>query len=220
MVKISQFATSAPAAPKPSQFVFAKGASVSAAVKGPPPSFFASTACTPRTSEFCNQFRQFQTPPPHPQPQFQTPPPPKIPTVPTPAPLAAAAPTPATPTIHPPSFALSSALLKRASAGITRLPFVKHYINYLPGPWSPRWSPDFCVLNYYTKRDDFLSAHSDPVQAIGPWALVAGLTLGASRVFRMKPVAEVWVEYDEVGIVGMVPSDDCRGRRCGWSTTT
>lgn len=40
-------------------------------------------------------------------------------------------------------------------------------------------------------KDDFLGAHSDPVETIGPWAIIASVTFGAARQFRMKPVAPI-----------------------------
>merc|ERR1711963_71631 len=43
-----------------------------------------------------------------------------------------------------------------------------------------RWEPNCCVANFYKDENDFLGAHSDPVQSIGPWAVVASLTFGAA----------------------------------------
>ncbi len=83
--------------------------------------------------------------------------------------------------------------LERAAAG-ANLSTIKHFGQYIPGPGAPMWKPDFCVCNYYTAKSDFLGAHSDPVQSIGPWALVAAFTLGASRQFKMKPVNYVEIE--------------------------
>lgn len=40
-------------------------------------------------------------------------------------------------------------------------------------------------------KEDFLGAHSDPVETIGPWAIIASMTFGAARHFRMKPVAPI-----------------------------
>ena len=40
-------------------------------------------------------------------------------------------------------------------------------------------------------KEDFLGAHSDPVETIGPWAIIASVTFGAARHFRMKPVAPI-----------------------------
>lgn len=54
-----------------------------------------------------------------------------------------------------------------------------------------RWEPNYCVANYYADESNFLGAHSDPVESIGPWAIVASLTFGAARNFRMKPVGTV-----------------------------
>lgn len=53
------------------------------------------------------------------------------------------------------------------------------------------WEPNYVVANYYADEGDFLGAHSDPVASIGPWAIVASLTFGAARQFRMKPVGTV-----------------------------
>merc|ERR1712137_1061307 len=53
------------------------------------------------------------------------------------------------------------------------------------------WVPSYCIGNFYSDADDFLGAHSDPVESIGPWAIVASLTFGAARQFRMKPVGTV-----------------------------
>ncbi|CAD7948356.1 unnamed protein product [Amoebophrya sp. A120] len=87
--------------------------------------------------------------------------------------------------------------LQRAAAG-ANLSTIKHFGQYIPGPGAPMWKPDFCVCNYYTAKSDFLGAHSDPVQSIGPWALVAAFTLGASRQFKMKPVNYVEIETTPV----------------------
>merc|ERR1719217_1575007 len=54
-----------------------------------------------------------------------------------------------------------------------------------------RWIPNYCVMNYYVDENDFLGAHSDPVNGIGPWATVAFVTLGAARQFRMSPVGTI-----------------------------
>lgn len=54
-----------------------------------------------------------------------------------------------------------------------------------------RWEPNYVVANFYADEGDFLGAHSDPVQSIGPWAIIASLTFGASRQFRMKPVGTI-----------------------------
>ncbi|CAK0909866.1 unnamed protein product [Prorocentrum cordatum] len=54
-----------------------------------------------------------------------------------------------------------------------------------------RWEPNYAVGNLYVDAGDFLGAHSDPVESIGPWAIVGSFTLGAARQFRMKPVGTV-----------------------------
>lgn len=62
-----------------------------------------------------------------------------------------------------------------------------------------RWEPNFCVANLYRDQEDFLGAHSDPVELIGPWAIVASVTFGAARQFRMKPVAQIATEREGGG---------------------
>ena len=61
--------------------------------------------------------------------------------------------------------------------------------SYAMKAW--RWEPNFCVANLYRDPEDFLGAHSDPVETIGPWAIIASVTFGAARHFRMKPVAPI-----------------------------
>lgn len=61
-----------------------------------------------------------------------------------------------------------------------------------------RWEPNYVVANLYVDGDDFLGAHSDPVGSIGPFAIVASLTLGAARQFRMKPVGSVFADKGRV----------------------
>jgi len=57
------------------------------------------------------------------------------------------------------------------------------------------------VANLYKDEGDFLGAHSDPVESIGPWAVVASFTLGAARQFRMKPVGTIRVRAEGGGRV-------------------
>jgi len=64
-----------------------------------------------------------------------------------------------------------------------------------------RWEPNYAVANFYADENDFLGAHSDPVQSLGPWAIVASLTFGAARHFRMKPVGTVRLSGGEEGRV-------------------
>jgi len=66
---------------------------------------------------------------------------------------------------------------------------VRYACEYKQLGW--RWEPNYCVANYYADENNFLGAHSDPVESLGPWAIVASLTLGAARQFRMKPVGTV-----------------------------
>jgi len=64
-----------------------------------------------------------------------------------------------------------------------------------------RWEPNYCVGNFYADENNFLGAHSDPVESIGPWAIVASLTFGAARQFRMKPVGTVRADGEDGGRV-------------------
>jgi len=66
---------------------------------------------------------------------------------------------------------------------------VRYAQSYATKSW--RWEPNFVVANLYKDQDDFLGAHSDPVDVIGPFAIIASLTFGASRQFRMKPTGTV-----------------------------
>lgn len=64
-----------------------------------------------------------------------------------------------------------------------------------------RWEPNYLVANFYADEHDFLGAHSDPVQSLGPWAVVASLTFGAARQFRMKPVGKIRADGPDGGHV-------------------
>lgn len=74
---------------------------------------------------------------------------------------------------------------------------VRYAASYGLKAW--RWEPNFCVANLYRDQEDFLGAHSDPVETIGPWAIVASVTFGAARQFRMKPVAQIATEREGGG---------------------
>jgi alkylated DNA repair dioxygenase AlkB len=50
-----------------------------------------------------------------------------------------------------------------------------------------KWIPNFAVSNYYRNGDEYLGAHSDSLTLIGPMPLIASLTLGAGRTFRIHP---------------------------------
>lgn len=48
------------------------------------------------------------------------------------------------------------------------------------------WKSDFCVANYYPNNKSHLDWHSDKLTTIGPLPTVASLTLGATRIFRLR----------------------------------
>lgn len=48
------------------------------------------------------------------------------------------------------------------------------------------WTSDFCLVNCYEKLDSNLAWHSDRLSHIGPLNYVASLSLGATRVFRLR----------------------------------
>ncbi|CAJ1456096.1 unnamed protein product, partial [Effrenium voratum] len=73
---------------------------------------------------------------------------------------------------------------------------VRYAGSYALKAW--RWEPNFAVANLYKDKEDFLGAHSDPVESIGPWAIIASLTFGAARLFRMKPVGPIRAEGGRV----------------------
>lgn len=48
------------------------------------------------------------------------------------------------------------------------------------------WTSDFCLVNCYEKLQNNLAWHSDRLSHIGPLNYVASLSLGATRVFRLR----------------------------------
>lgn len=48
------------------------------------------------------------------------------------------------------------------------------------------WTSDFCLVNCYEKLHNNLAWHSDRLSHIGPLNYVASLSLGATRVFRLR----------------------------------
>jgi hypothetical protein len=64
-----------------------------------------------------------------------------------------------------------------------------HPPSPLPPPSLPPCTPlqpNFKVINVYRDRHDSLAAHSDTLAIIGHHPLIAGLNLGATRVFRLN----------------------------------
>lgn len=48
------------------------------------------------------------------------------------------------------------------------------------------WKSDFCLGNYYPDNKSHLDLHSDKLTNIGPLPTIASLTIGATRIFRMR----------------------------------
>ena len=49
-----------------------------------------------------------------------------------------------------------------------------------------RWSPTYAVANLYRDGSDRVGAHADRLTSLGPDAVIAGVSLGRARVFRLK----------------------------------
>jgi alkylated DNA repair dioxygenase AlkB len=52
------------------------------------------------------------------------------------------------------------------------------------------WKPDIVVANHYDGPQEGVGAHSDKLTYIGPRPVIASLTLGATRTFRLKRIAK------------------------------
>ncbi|KAJ2994511.1 hypothetical protein HDV02_001532 [Globomyces sp. JEL0801] len=48
------------------------------------------------------------------------------------------------------------------------------------------WKPNMVVVNHYAGPNESVGAHTDKITYIGPWPVIASLTLGASRTFRLR----------------------------------
>ena len=48
------------------------------------------------------------------------------------------------------------------------------------------WKPNVAAINCYRNGNDGTGYHSDRLNHIGPNCIIAGLTLGASRIFRLR----------------------------------
>jgi alkylated DNA repair dioxygenase AlkB len=51
-----------------------------------------------------------------------------------------------------------------------------------------KWVPDIAVANHYSGTHESVGAHSDKLTYIGPKPVIASLTLGATRTFRLKRI--------------------------------
>lgn len=50
-----------------------------------------------------------------------------------------------------------------------------------------KWVSDFVIANHYPDRQSSVGYHSDQMTHIGPSAIIASYTLGATREFRLRP---------------------------------
>lgn len=56
----------------------------------------------------------------------------------------------------------------------------------LPFQTKMKWEGDYCVVNFYQDLQNNLEYHSDRLSHIGPHNYVASVSLGCTRMFRMK----------------------------------
>lgn len=59
-------------------------------------------------------------------------------------------------------------------------------VERLPFQHSDTWTSDYCVANYYEKLSNNLEWHSDRLSHIGPHNFVASISLGSTRMFRLR----------------------------------
>lgn len=79
------------------------------------------------------------------------------------------------------SFSESADILERFMNG-------KLIPQFAPLPFQAKteWSGDYCVVNYYQNLQNNLEYHSDRLSHIGPHNYVASISLGCTRMFRLK----------------------------------
>lgn len=56
----------------------------------------------------------------------------------------------------------------------------------LPFQRTDRWSGTYCAVNYYEKLQNNLEWHSDRLSHIGPHNFIASISLGSTRLFRLR----------------------------------
>eukprot|EP01023_Acetabularia_acetabulum_P006967 TRINITY_DN12965_c0_g1_i1.p1 TRINITY_DN12965_c0_g1~~TRINITY_DN12965_c0_g1_i1.p1 ORF type:complete len:403 (+),score=52.52 TRINITY_DN12965_c0_g1_i1:34-1242(+) len=63
------------------------------------------------------------------------------------------------------------------------------------------WKPTYILANYYKDGQDSVGQHSDRITRLGPRPIIASLSLGASRVFRVRQPKQIsGCEYDYIDI--------------------
>lgn len=56
----------------------------------------------------------------------------------------------------------------------------------LPFQRKDRWTGSYCAVNYYEKLNNNLEWHSDRLSHIGPHNFIASMSLGSTRMFRLR----------------------------------
>ena len=105
--------------------------------------------------------------------------------------------------VPPPGMRVAA---ERASTAVT------HALRHVPSHHLPddvkaagdayRWAPTYAVCNLYRDGSDRVGPHADQLTTLGPTPTIAGLSLGATRSFRLRrrwPVSpdksdDVWVD--------------------------
>ena len=105
--------------------------------------------------------------------------------------------------VPPPGMRVAA---ERASTAVT------HALRHVPSHHLPddvkaagdayRWAPTYAVCNFYRDGSDRVGPHADQLTTLGPTPTIAGLSLGATRSFRLRrrwPVSpdksdDVWVD--------------------------
>lgn len=62
------------------------------------------------------------------------------------------------------------------------------------------WRGTFWVHNIYRSRHDSVAPHGDELQVLGVLPIVAGLSFGASRIFRLNPLKKHIIHNEIVGL--------------------
>ena len=81
------------------------------------------------------------------------------------------------------------------------------FLKYLPNKLD--WKATHVLCNLYRDRHDQVGAHSDRMTAIGPYAIILSLSLGAPRIFRFgygsvtgsEPVYSVTLKHNDLLIM-------------------
>jgi len=84
--------------------------------------------------------------------------------------------------VPPPGMRVAA---ERASAAVTAaLRSVPS--SHLPDDDSYEWAPTYAVANFYRDGSDRVGPHADQLTSLGPLPAIAGLSLGATRSFRLR----------------------------------